>query len=772
MTTRLDGLASKLEQSSKSTQATFQDIEARLERLGNSSRQPGTLPSNTQQNPKPQQNSQGSGAKYNHPNARNEQVNAITTRAGNSYNSANVSPNVVTPLVQIEPEVAVDEEIEMEPIPAIPSKKAEKPTDEAPPVKPYKPKVPYPQRLKQGKIKANFKKFVDLIQNVNITVPLVDLLAALRHPYSCDESCFRVDVVEEKDALEKELMDYLDMEDGQAVLACSEEEHEWVEEMMQEIMALDVDETPREDEPFEEINNGESIRVPTSVESPPTDLELKQLPDHLEYAYLEDELIPTRTVTGWRVCIDYRKLNEATRKDHFPLPFIDQMLERLAGNEYFCFLDGFSGYFQIPIDPKDQEKTTFTCPYGTYAYRRMPFGLCNAPGTFQRCMNAIFQDMLETSMEVFMDDFSVFGSSFENCLKSLDKMLERCERAHLVLNWEKCHFMVKEGIVLGHKVSREGLEVDKAKIDVISKLPPPTNVKSVRSFLGHAGFYRRFIKDFSKITRPMTKLLEKDVPFVFDKDCLDAFNLLKESLTNSPIMTPPDWSLPFELMCDASDYALGAVLGQRGDKHFRPISYASKTLNPAQQNYTVTEKELLAVVYAFDKFRPYLVLNKTIVYTDHSALRYLFTKQDAKPRLIRWVLLLQEFDIEIKDKKGAENVAADHLSDGGSFFCTPEHLVPRPHDLGGSPRGPVQFGHYTSGDAGISSSMPSFPAGVSSGFADYAGGSEAGFGASGFGQAGDQGAGGYGGSGSGQEEKRSWVDNLFAPPCFSGGRFY
>ncbi|GJT91339.1 reverse transcriptase domain-containing protein [Tanacetum coccineum] len=158
----------------------------------------------------------------------------------------------------------------------------------------------------------------------------------------------------------------------------------------------------------------------------------------------ENELIPTRLVTGWRVCIDYRKLNDATRKDHFPLPFMDQMLERLAGNEYYCFLDGFSGYFQIPIDPLDQEKTTFTCPYGTFAYRRMPFGLCNAPGTFQRCMVAIFHDMIEKTMEVFMDDFSVFGDSFSSCLSHLDKMLQRCEVTNLVLNWDKLHFMVKE----------------------------------------------------------------------------------------------------------------------------------------------------------------------------------------------------------------------------------------------------------------------------------------------------------------------------------------
>ncbi|GJU41935.1 reverse transcriptase domain-containing protein [Tanacetum coccineum] len=173
------------------------------------------------------------------------------------------------------------------------------------------------------------------------------------------------------------------------------------------------------------------------------------------------------------------------------------MLERLVGNEYYCFLDGFSGYFQIPIDPKDQEKTTFTCPYGTFAYRRMPFGLCNAPGTFQRCMMAIFHDMIEKTMEVFMDDFSVFGNSFSTCLTNLDKMLKRCEDTNLALNWEKSHFMVKEGIVLGHKISKKGIEVDKAKIDVISKLPHPTTVKGIRSFLGHAGFYRRFIKDFS-----------------------------------------------------------------------------------------------------------------------------------------------------------------------------------------------------------------------------------------------------------------------------------
>ncbi|GJZ14135.1 reverse transcriptase domain-containing protein [Tanacetum coccineum] len=227
----------------------------------------------------------------------------------------------------------------------------------------------------------------------------------------------------------------------------------------------------------------------------------------------DNELIPTRLVTGWRVCIDYRKLNDATRKDHFPLPFMDQMLERLAGNEFYCFLDGFSGYFQIPR-PKDQERHHLL-PYGTFAYKRMPFGLCNAPGTFQRCMTAIFHDMIEKTMEVFMDDFSVFGDNFSKCLDNLDKMLNRCEETNLVLNWEKCHFMVKEGIVLGHKISKNGLEVDRAKVEVIAKLPYPTTVKGVRSFLGHRGFYRRGHQDFFEIARPMDSSFGKETPFVW-----------------------------------------------------------------------------------------------------------------------------------------------------------------------------------------------------------------------------------------------------------------
>ena len=209
-----------------------------------------------------------------------------------------------------------------------------------------------------------------------------------------------------------------------------------------------------------------------------------------------NELIPTRTVTGWRMCIDYRKLNTATRKDHYPLPFIDQMLDRLVGHSHYCFLDEYSGYNQIAIALEDQEKTTFTCPYGTFAFRRIPFGLCNAPATFQRCMMSMFSDLVEEVMKIFMDDFLVYESSFENFLENLETVLQRCKDKNLALNWEKFHFMVTEDIVLGHEISAVGLEVDQAKVAIIKTLLPPTTIKGIRNFLGHAGFYRRFIKDF------------------------------------------------------------------------------------------------------------------------------------------------------------------------------------------------------------------------------------------------------------------------------------
>ncbi|RDX87721.1 Retrovirus-related Pol polyprotein, partial [Mucuna pruriens] len=249
---------------------------------------------------------------------------------------------------------------------------------------------------------------------------------------------------------------------------------------------------------------------------------------------------------------------------------------------------------QIHIAPEDQHKTTFTCPFGTFGYTHMPFGLCNAPSTFQRCMTSIFSDLLQDCMEVFMDDFTVYDDLFEACLSNLSKVLKRCIDKNLVLIFEKYHFMVTEVIVLGHLVSNRGIEVDKAKIDVITSLPNPASVREVRSFLGHAG----------------------------------------------------------------------AVLNKRArvGQSAHVIAYASRTMDSAQQNYTTIEKELLAIVFALDKFRSYLLSSKIIVFSNHAALRYLLKKPNAKPRLIRWMLLLQEFDLEIRDKRGVKNSVANHLN--------------------------------------------------------------------------------------------------------------
>ncbi|CAM9000120.1 unnamed protein product [Rhodiola kirilowii] len=270
--------------------------------------------------------------------------------------------------------------------------------------------------------------------------------------------------------------------------------------------------------------------------------------------------------------------------------------------------------------------------------------------------------MIGEFIEVFMDDFTIYGDTFDACLSNLSTVLARCVSMNLVLNYKKCHFMVTHGIVLGHIVSQEGMEVDKAKIDLIMTRPYPSTVRDIQSFLGHAGFYRRFIKDFSKIALPLTTLLQKEVPFEFTNACKEAFDKLKKALTSTPIIQTLDWGKPFEIMCDASDFAVGAVLGQKVDKKAVVNYYTSRTLDSAQRNYSTTEKELLAVVFALEKFRSYLLGAKVIVFSDHAAIRYLMKKKEAKPRLIRWILLLQEFDVEIRDKKGIENTVANHLS--------------------------------------------------------------------------------------------------------------
>jgi hypothetical protein len=274
-------------------------------------------------------------------------------------------------------------------------------------------------------------------------------------------------------------------------------------------------------------------------------------------------VVPKKLTGKWRMCVDFRELNKATLKDYFPLPFIDQVLDTLAGKRYFSFLDGYSGYNQIQIAPEDQDKTTFTCPWGTYAYKVLPFGLCNAPATFQRAVLGVFADLIHDCVEVYMDDFTVYGNTFEEALSNLEKVLIRCQESNLSLSHEKCKMLLTEGIVLGHHLSAEGIKVDPAKIEVIVNLPSPKTQKDVRSFLGHAGYYRRFIENFTKVASPMFKLLTKDTEFCWDDNCQCAFEELKAKLSMAPVLRGPNWSLPFHISTDASDTALGGVLGQK-----------------------------------------------------------------------------------------------------------------------------------------------------------------------------------------------------------------
>ncbi|GJV82051.1 reverse transcriptase domain-containing protein [Tanacetum coccineum] len=603
------------------------------------------------------------------PNPRNE-AKAITTRSGVSYDGPPIPP----PVVEKESEVTKDTELpsteDIQPPPFVQEQTKDKEPIEEPSfvANKAKPNLPYPSRLNKQKIREKddilSSKFMEIFRNLHFEISFAD---ALIHSYAKVFAPNKVDLIDVTcEEYSQEVLGFSDsvaynnpspyfdpiVSTSSPTLTPFDESDFLLFEEADAFIAID-------DEPVSPVFNAtyydpEDLKVvePKEYSLEPKDeipkVELKELPPHLEYAFLEkNNKLPViiskdlsqeektslinvlknrKQAIAWKLS-DIRgidpefcshkilleddfepsvqhqrrvnpKIHDVIKKE------VEKLLE--AGLIYPTLL---IGYFQIPIDPKDQEKTTFTCPYGTFAYRH--------------------------------------------------KMLKRCEDTKLALNWEKSHFMVKEGIVLGHKISRKGIEVDKAKVDVISKLPHPTTVKGIRSFLGHAGFYRRFIKDFSKISRPMTHLLEKNTPFIFSEDCILAFQTLKKKLTEAPILIAPNWDQPFEIMCDASDYAIGAVLGQRIEKHFRPIHYASKTMTEAETNYTTTEKEMLAVVYAFEKFRSYLIMNKSVVYTDHSALKYLFNKKDAKARLLRWVLLLQEFDFKVIDTKGAENYAAE-----------------------------------------------------------------------------------------------------------------
>ena len=366
---------------------------------------------------------------------------------------------------------------------------------------------------------------------------------------------------------------------------------------------------------------------------------------------------------GMRFCVDYRKLNRATKLDEYPLPRIDDTLDMLSGAQHFTTLDLASGYWQVPVDQASQEKTAFITHSGLYEFRKMPFGLVNAPATFQRLMQVVLSGLTQKVCHVYLDDVLVFGRTFEEHLQNLCSVLDRIRSAGLRLKPKKCCIGRMSVEYLGHVVSADGVRTDPKKLVAVRQFPTPTDVKALPSFLGLASYYRRFVPGFSKIAAPLHALTKKEVEFVWSAECQEAFDRLKELLASSPILKFPDFKCPFILETDASGSGLGAVLAQeQPDGTTHPIAYASRSLQKHEQNYGITELEGLGVVWAVKHFRPYLYGQKCVVYTDHQALKSLLNTPQPSGKLARWGMAIQELDLSIQHRSGKANANADALS--------------------------------------------------------------------------------------------------------------
>ncbi|GJT53149.1 reverse transcriptase domain-containing protein [Tanacetum coccineum] len=495
-------LKTQLETVAKNHQASIQNLETKFDRLADkqSGRPSGSLPSNTQPNPK------GHNSKaYQPPQSRNEHMNAIFTRSGKSYNPPD-NPNDQQNDSRNPINFDSDEEDD-EPTPQ-PQTQNSKSVKETLLPKPYKPKIPYPERLRKEKMEARYGKFLDMIRTVRINVPLIDVLARMPN-----YGKFLKELISNKHKIKQISAAFLSDESSSMI-------QNKVPPKLEDLRSFCI--------PCN-FNKTFSCNALADLGA-----SINLMPYSLYAKLLLETLKPTKM-----------SVRLADRSFQYPVGIAENMLVKVVirvkqkqlnigfGTERMIFnIDSAKKYSYSNVD------TCFSIDF-IHEILEEDFdalldkgeclsGMFNAPATISKCMLAISsKDMIKESVEVFMDDFSIFGNSFNTCLNNLDKMLQHCKDAHLVLNWEKCHFMVKEGIVLGHKVSSAGLEVDKAKINVISKLQPTTNIKGVRSFLGHAGFYRHFIKDFSKIARPITKLLKKDTPFEYNDECQKAFESLK-----------------------------------------------------------------------------------------------------------------------------------------------------------------------------------------------------------------------------------------------------
>ncbi|GFU71982.1 retrovirus-related Pol polyprotein from transposon 412 [Trichonephila clavipes] len=363
-----------------------------------------------------------------------------------------------------------------------------------------------------------------------------------------------------------------------------------------------------------------------------------------------------------RFCVDYRKLNDVTKKDSYPLPRIDDTLDTLSGHKWFSTLDLKSGYWQVEIHPEDREKTAFTSGQGLWQFKVMPFGLCNAPATFERLMETVLKGLTFEACLIYLDDVIIGGRTFEEHLQNIRKVLSKLSDANLKLNPSKCKFFQKEVNYLGHIISAEGVRTDPEKVSAVKNWKRPENLRELRSFLGLCTYYRKFVKGFSNIARPLHRLTESKQKFQWTKECEDSFLQLKEALTSSPILIYPQPDKPFILDTDASNESVGAVLSQEIDGQERVVAYWSKCLSKPERNYCVTRKELLAIVKAIEHFHHYLYGQKFLLRTDHASLTWLMNFRNTEGQVARWIQRLNEYYFDIRHRKGSSHGNADALS--------------------------------------------------------------------------------------------------------------
>ena len=372
-------------------------------------------------------------------------------------------------------------------------------------------------------------------------------------------------------------------------------------------------------------------------------------------------LVPKRD-GGFRPYIDFRRLNEITIPDRYPMPVLSEVLSNLGGMRVFSTLDMLSGFWQIKLEEESKPLTAFSTQNGHFHFNCMPFGLRNSPITFVRLMNMLFPDMCNGSLLTYIDDLIVFSKTVEDHLNVLESVLDRLAKNGLKLKLSKCQFLKRQLDFLGHVVSDQGISVQEAKIVKIKEFSTPKTEKSLKRFLGMCGYYRPYIKHFASITEPLTRLLSKSTDFLWGKEQDEAFNVLKEKLMTAPILTYPDFSKPFIIACDASDCGIGSVLLQKGERRLLPIAYASKTLSSTERRYSVTEREALAVVWSLKKFRDYCLGYPVTIYTDHMPVCDLFRNRQLHGKLARWFLQVQEFEPNIRYIPGSKSTLADWLS--------------------------------------------------------------------------------------------------------------